>query len=606
MAFLINADGAPVSPKSVDRKRKLAEALMSQGMDASPVQHWTQGAARVANALVGGLGARRADEQEAAGRKEASDAISKITRAVMGGGGSSAPPMSFAGPQSAPAEGAAPAPAIGGDKQKFVDLLMPLAQKASAETGIDPRIIAAQSALETGWGKSAPGGNYFGIKSHGAPGGQTLATTEVEGGQPVATQASFRTYAGPEQSAADYANFINTNPRYAGLKAAQGLEQQAQALQASGYATDPQYGQKVLSIAQGLPGASSPAAPQQFNPPNTPQPVRTAEAGPSMGDLLAAAQNPWLDEGQRGVVELLIKNKLEQAKPTEYGFSTLPDGTVIRTNPRTGAIEPAYKGGQKPPEAPSDVREYEYYVAQETKAGRQPEPFGQWQRNNKKASATSVNVGGEGGADGALRKKLSEEEGKRWSTLLEGATTAGALQQDMGALDELLKVAPQGPIQGRLANMFPGISSAGDAAKSIISRVAPSLRTPGSGATSDVEYEGMLKSLPSLLNQPAANAAISAAVKAKAALNIERGTIISAYQNEQIDAATARKQLDEINKRSILTPELKSAIEGISGEQKGASPSGDPAAPPKAGDVQEGYRFKGGNPSDPNSWEKVQ
>lgn len=35
-------------------QKKLAVMLMQQGVDASPVQHWTQGAARMAQALVGG------------------------------------------------------------------------------------------------------------------------------------------------------------------------------------------------------------------------------------------------------------------------------------------------------------------------------------------------------------------------------------------------------------------------------------------------------------------------------------------------------------------------------------------------------------------------
>lgn len=43
------------------------------------------------------------------------------------------------------------------------------------------------------------------------------------------------------------------------------------------------------------------------------------------------------------------------------------------------------------------------------------------------------------------------------------------------------------------------------------------------------------------------------------------------------------------------------------GGQPGAGAQGTSAAtPPKVGDVVRGYRFKGGKPSDPNSWEKVQ
>jgi hypothetical protein len=35
-------------------------------------------------------------------------------------------------------------------------------------------------------------------------------------------------------------------------------------------------------------------------------------------------------------------------KPIQYGFQTLPDGTVLRTDPRTGAVTPIYNAPSKP------------------------------------------------------------------------------------------------------------------------------------------------------------------------------------------------------------------------------------------------------------------
>ena len=126
------------------------------------------------------------------------------------------------------------------------------AQQASKATGIDPRIILAQGALESAHGKKAPGNNLFGIKSHGKKGGQNFTTHEVINGQRVKMKDNFRQYATPQDSFTGYADFINSNPRYKGFKGAKGLEAQAQALQASGYATDPQYGSKILQIAKGI------------------------------------------------------------------------------------------------------------------------------------------------------------------------------------------------------------------------------------------------------------------------------------------------------------------------------------------------------------------
>lgn len=212
-----------------------------------------------------------------------------------------------------------------------------------------------------------------------------------------------------------------------------------------------------------------------------------------------------------------------------------------------------------PPTPTDDMREYDYYAEQERAAGRDPAPFMDYQTNVRRAGATNI-TNSVGAGENSLRKKLSEKEGEGWSGYLDSAAVSGGMMQDMTALDELLKVAPQGPIAGRLAEAFPGFSTAGDAAQSIMLRVAPSLRTPGSGSTSDIEYQGMLQSLPRLSNSPGGNQIISGVMKAKAQLNVERGQIVSAYQNGQIDDQTARAKLQELNQRSIMSPEMKAML----------------------------------------------
>jgi hypothetical protein len=190
---------------------------------------------------------------------------------------------------------------------------------------------------------------------------------------------------------------------------------------------------------------------------------------------------------------------------------------------------------------------------------------------NAGAPSTTINnlPAGQEPPDQDLRKKLSEKEAETWTNYEVAADQSGAIVQQMEIVDELLRMAPQGPITGRLAQMFPGFSSAGDALNSIVTRIAPSLRVPGSGSQSDKEFEAFLSSFPRLQNLPEGNAIISAVLQAKADIDIRRGEIVEAYRNNEISAVEARKQLGALRRASILTPEMQQIIDGAGGGSSG-------------------------------------
>lgn len=81
-SFILPANGQ-VTPESVARRRKIAQELMTSGMDVSPVQSPWQAAGRIGQALVGGYSNYQADQQEAAGRKSAQEEMGKL---LSGGG----------------------------------------------------------------------------------------------------------------------------------------------------------------------------------------------------------------------------------------------------------------------------------------------------------------------------------------------------------------------------------------------------------------------------------------------------------------------------------------------------------------------------------------
>ena len=127
--------------------------------------------------------------------------------------------------------------------------IAPAAKVVAEELGIDPRIVIAQAALETGWGTSVKGNNLFGIKSHGKEDGLMVQTHEVVDGKRIKVRYSFRQYESYDESIADYSSFLQQNKRYEPMLQAATLREQVEALGKSGYATDPEYADKVMAIA---------------------------------------------------------------------------------------------------------------------------------------------------------------------------------------------------------------------------------------------------------------------------------------------------------------------------------------------------------------------
>jgi flagellar protein FlgJ len=168
------------------------------------------------------------------------------------------------------AEPTAPTPA------EFIAALKPEAESAAAALGVEPKLLLAQAALETGWGRAVPqrlgGGsahNLFGIKAGGSWTGDSTSSWTLEHVDGVTSREleRFRAYDGAAGSFADYVSLIATARRYAGaLENAGNPEAYARAVTAAGYATDPSYANKWLAVYHGerlkqaLRGMDLPAA----------------------------------------------------------------------------------------------------------------------------------------------------------------------------------------------------------------------------------------------------------------------------------------------------------------------------------------------------------
>jgi len=153
-------------------------------------------------------------------------------------------------------EKASSAPANSIDE--FVKAIWPTAKQAASVLGLDPKILMAQAALETGWGKfvakdadGSSSNNLFNIKtgSDKSHDSVLVKTTEYVANTPIKMNASFRKYPSVEHSFNDYVSLIKGSDRYQNALANAGNpDRYITELNKAGYATDPNYGGKILSI----------------------------------------------------------------------------------------------------------------------------------------------------------------------------------------------------------------------------------------------------------------------------------------------------------------------------------------------------------------------
>jgi flagellar protein FlgJ len=166
-----------------------------------------------------------------------------------------------AAPASAPASTRPGRTSARQSVRDFVSAHAPSAQAASQATGIPQRFLLAQAALESGWGRreirgadGAASHNLFGIKAGADWAGRVVEapTTEYVNGKAVKTVARFRADDSDAESFADNAKLIAGSARYASVRGARDEASFAYGLQRAGYATDPQYADKVMRVISGI------------------------------------------------------------------------------------------------------------------------------------------------------------------------------------------------------------------------------------------------------------------------------------------------------------------------------------------------------------------
>jgi Mannosyl-glycoprotein endo-beta-N-acetylglucosaminidase len=164
-------------------------------------------------------------------------------------------------------------------QQAFIGAVAPAAVAGQRKYGVPASVTIAQAIDESGWGQSnlaVDQHNLFGIKGTGPAGSYQELTQEYENGQLVTSMSSFRAYRNAAQSVDDHGKLLATSGYYRRAMAVRGNPNAFAASLTGVYATDPEYGAKLIMLMQkydlyrydgmASAGAASTAAPAPSRP----------------------------------------------------------------------------------------------------------------------------------------------------------------------------------------------------------------------------------------------------------------------------------------------------------------------------------------------------
>lgn len=327
--------------------------------------------------------------------------------------------------------------------------------------------------------------------------------------------------------------------------------------------------------------------------------------------------------------QLAMQERMANAQLVQQLFPGMLPGSTPGGSPGQppgmlpGGAPPAPKGllgapgGQSGPEAPGGL------LAPAAEAPGQP-PMGMSQRPMPQPvspQAAGV-VGMMTGAKPELMKLLTQQDpateavekgrgeglAKRYNTLAEDAVTANADMATLQHLNQLNNNVSPGSRTALLEKVrrMTGVALDPNATNvqafgAALEYMVPRMRVPGSGASSDRDMESFRASLPSLLGTPGGNELALQTLGGMSQRKIAAGEVAAAWQRGEIAAKDADARL-----RSLPDPfeSYRKWQEGQKTTQPQAAKGGRQM--PKAGEVRNGWRFKGGDPAAQTSWEKVQ
>lgn len=367
------AESGTYDQATITRRQRIAEQMLAESSKPQPIHHWAQGLAQLGNVGADVFALNRLDKQAKAGREADRAAL----MSVLGGDGTPAPPAPISAPAASSAPSADPAAAISGiesggkydalgpitstgdrahGKYQVMGANIPAWTKEHAGREMTPQEFLANPEAQDAVFK----GQFGKYSGQYGPEGAARAWFAGEGGMndPGRKDQLGTTVADYSRKFTDATGSVARSMQPPVMDAGGAAKPDAQGV----YGPD----------ATMLPFSGQPSGPGAVAQAMMPSPGAAPPTKP-----LAAANAPQgiPDQQKRAIAALLMATPGSTAhqlgiqlagqalKPKDFGFQTLPDGTILRTDPHQGTVAPIYQAPSKPQFVPN-IGPNRYGVAQ--------------------------------------------------------------------------------------------------------------------------------------------------------------------------------------------------------------------------------------------------
>jgi len=466
--FVWGDGGAQLTPEAIAGRRKIAEAMIAKGMDTSPIKSWTQGAARVAQAMIGAYDDKQLGQQDAASTKAALGDLNDLAVRLQGGGAPVAPAGAPGGipataapvatsPATAPTANPAdnPGKIYANDESSPLDppsgddrkrMAMTILGEAANEPAAGQNAVASvirTRAVDGGYGGDTPSAvvtakNQF--EPWNTPDGR--ARMERAYADPVQRAAAERAIAlaygeggrAPEDPTGGMTHFYSPGAQAVLGRSAPAWAGQGESVRIGGHVfnspddaptgavpsegASPAAIQTVANAAQqaGLASAAAPTAP-----------VR-----PSVAEIMRVASNPFLPKSAQPLAAALLASALKPRDSYSAPYTDNQGNYVQRgSDGKISVISAAEK-------APGSVQEYEYYKKNFQPSDDRPNPmdYATWSTAKARAGAANTNINNtvDTGNNKTYDTQLVEGLAKSHAALANGVEEAQARARDVAAM----------------------------------------------------------------------------------------------------------------------------------------------------------------------------